>query len=229
MTTSKGRRSKSRRRRRLPHWLTPNLARLGVAALVALVAGPLFGWMGGWELGLVGGWSMFCLIYVVSVWASVWRFDAERTRTHALREDPARAIADAMIILASVTSLSAIVLLLAKSAEETTYKAIASGTALGSVILSWLLIHTVYTLRYAREYYRSPQGGIDFNGETKPRYSDFAYFSFNLGMTFQISDTSISTNRLRRMVLWHTMLSYLFNTVIVATMVNLIVGFASGG
>ena len=215
-------------RRRLRALLTPNTVRMGAATVTATLAGSIFSRLSGWELGLVGGWSMFCLVYVVSVWASVWRFDGERTRTHALHEDPARPVADALIITASVASLSAIVLLLIKSSESDVYKALASGTALGSVVLSWLLIHTVYTLRYAREYYHEPAGGIDFNGETRPRYSDFAYVAFDLGMTFQISDTNISTNRLRRMVLWHTLLSYLFNTVILATMVNLIVGFASG-
>ena len=209
-------------------WLTPNAGRLAVAVVVGSVSGVLFSRLGGWELGLVAGWGMFCLAYVTSVCVSVWRFDGQTTRRYALREDPARAVADIIIIIASIASISAVILLLVTSAAEPSYKALASVTALVSVILSWVMIHTLYTLRYAREYYRKPHGGIDFNGETTPRYSDFAYFAFNLGMTFQISDTSVTTNKLRRMVLWHSLLSYLFNTVIVATMVNLIIGFASG-
>ena len=208
-------------------WLTPNAGRLALAIVVGVVSGVLFSRFGGWELGLVAGWGMFCLTYVTSVWVSIWRYDGDATRKYTLLEDPVRAVADIIIIIASIASLSAVVLLLVISAEETSYKALASVTALVGVILSWVMIHTLYTLRYAREYYREPHGGIDFNGESAPRYSDFAYFAFNLGMTFQVSDTSVSTNKLRRMVLWHSLISYLFNTVIVATMVNLIVGFAS--
>lgn len=204
-----------------------NGVRLAAGAVVGAGTGWLFGANRGWDLGLVGGWGAFCFVYVLAVWVSVWRFDGRRTRSHAQREEPTRPIADALVLAASVASLAAIGLLLIKSAENNSYKAMVSATALGSVVLSWLLIHTVFALRYAREYYHAPVGGIDFNGEKLPRYSDFAYFSFNLGMTFQVSDTDVSTNRLRRMILGHTLLSYLFNTVIVATMVNLIVGFAS--
>lgn len=208
---------------------TTNVVRLGAMAVVALVSGVSIALHRGWELGIVGGWAAGCLVYIIMVWGAIWRFDGERTRRYAQREEPARAITDGLVILASLASLAATLLLLIRNAQEgTTDKAFTAGTALCGVVLSWLLIHTLYALRYAREYYHEPVGGIDFNGESTPRYSDFAYVSFDLGMTFQISDTNISTNRLRRMVLGHTLLSYLFNTVIVATMVNLIVGFASG-
>ena len=95
--------------------------------------------------------------------------------------------------------------------------------AIVSVALSWTLVHTLYALRYARMYYRTG-GGIDFNQKEDPQYSDFAYLSFTLGMTFQVSDTDIRSSNIRRSILHHTLLSYLFGTVIVAATVNLVAG-----
>jgi uncharacterized membrane protein len=94
--------------------------------------------------------------------------------------------------------------------------------------LSWLLVHTVYTLRYAMLYYAGRDGGIDFNQTTSPRYSDFAYLAFTLGMTFQVSDTDLKTPAIRATALRHALLSYLFGAVIVATMINLVAGLGGG-
>ena len=86
----------------------------------------------------------------------------------------------------------------------------------------------VYVLRYAREYYAGPDGGIDFPGDQNlPDYRDFAYFSYCLGMTYQVSDTTVKTRELRRMVLNHTLLSYLLGAVVVASTINLVVQLAS--
>jgi hypothetical protein len=83
------------------------------------------------------------------------------------------------------------------------------GLSLASVVLSWAVVHTVFTLRYARLYYLGPDGGVDFNDESKPRYSDFAYLAFTIGMTFQVSDTALCSNEIRRTALRHALLSYL--------------------
>jgi uncharacterized membrane protein len=87
----------------------------------------------------------------------------------------------------------------------------------------------LFTLRYASLYYGHPVGGIDFNEETQPRYSDFAYLAFTLGMTFQVSDTDIKTHDLRMSVLRHALLSYLFGALILAGSVNLISSLAAAG
>ena len=97
-------------------------------------------------------------------------------------------------------------------ASDTRAGAIAA-MALASVALSWLLIHTLFTLRYASQYYGGEPGGIDFNSEQRPRYVDFAYVAFSVGMTFQISDTDLRTTKLRGTVLRHALLSYVFGTV----------------
>ena len=97
-----------------------------------------------------------------------------------------------------------------------------------TIFLTWAVLHLMYGARYAHEYYRHPQGGIDFNDREPPRYVDFLYFSFNLGMTFQVSDTNVSTTRLRAVILRHCLLSYIFSTVILAATVNVVLGVLPG-
>jgi uncharacterized membrane protein len=90
--------------------------------------------------------------------------------------------------------------------------------------LAWAAIHTVFTTRYARLYYRGTSGGIDFNEKEAPRYSDFAYLAFTIGMTYQVSDTDLKTKEIRATALRQALLSYLFGVVIIAAMINLIAG-----
>jgi uncharacterized membrane protein len=93
-----------------------------------------------------------------------------------------------------------------------------------SVFVSWTLIHTVFTLRYARLYYSGKTGGIDFNDSGDPDYGDFAYLSFTIGMTFQVSDTNIQSKKIRRTALRHAWLSFPLGVVIIATSINLVAG-----
>jgi uncharacterized membrane protein len=84
-------------------------------------------------------------------------------------------------------------------------------------------IHTVYTLGYAAAYYSGTEGGIDFNQQEPPRYADFAYVGFTLGMTYQVSDTTISDSAIRGMVLRQSLISYLLGAIVIATTVNLVI------
>jgi uncharacterized membrane protein len=97
--------------------------------------------------------------------------------------------------------------------------------ALVTVVVSWAAVHTVFTLRYAREYYEGEDGGVDFKEPGHPPdYQDFAYLAFTVGMTFQVSDTDVTTHRMRNTVLRHALLSYLFGAVIVAMSINVVAG-----
>jgi uncharacterized membrane protein len=101
------------------------------------------------------------------------------------------------------------------------------GAAVLTVVLSWTVINTVYTLRYAGQHFRSEPGGIAFgaeDGQQHPGYRDFAYVAFTIGMTYQVSDTTLRDPLIRRTVLAHAILSYVFGVVIVAGSVNLISG-----
>ena len=92
-------------------------------------------------------------------------------------------------------------------------------------ILSWALVNTVFALKYARGYYSGGDGGIDFGQREPPAYSDFAYLAFTVGMCYQVSDQSIRTRRLRRTVLIHSIVSYAFGVVIIASTINVLAGF----
>jgi uncharacterized membrane protein len=102
------------------------------------------------------------------------------------------------------------------------------GLGVLSVVLSWAMVHTLFTLRYAALYYGDPVGGIDFNSPDPPTYRDFAYLAFTIGMTLQVSDTTLESTALRRTALRHGLLSYLFGTGILATTVNLVASLRTG-
>jgi uncharacterized membrane protein len=116
----------------------------------------------------------------------------------------------------------ALILFDAGSAEGGT-KAAIIGLALAGVVLSWLLVHTLFTLRYATLYFRA-NNGVDFNKRQPPRYADFAYLAFTIGMTFQVSDTSLTTDATRYTVLRQALLSYVLGTIVLATTINLVAG-----
>jgi uncharacterized membrane protein len=105
-------------------------------------------------------------------------------------------------------------------------KYLQAGFALVSVFVSWTLVHTVFTLKDARLYYTGQPGGIDFNETAAPDYRDFAYLSFTIGTTFQVSDTDIQTKQIRPTALRHAWLSFPLGAVIIATSINLVAGLA---
>ena len=209
--------------------MTHRYAARFVAMLVAgVVVGGTVAARGGGPSSIVLGWAAASLVYVTWVWLLIARMDPEQTASHAAREDPVRAVAEVLILVASLASLAAVAMLLvdARSASDSRSGVLAA-MALGSVALSWLLIHTLFTLRYASQYFTGEPGGIDFNTDQPPRYVDFAYVAFSLGMTFQISDTNLLTSAFRAAALRHALLSYVFGTVVVATTINLAVNLSS--
>ena len=188
------------------------------AGLLALV------WLSWAVAGLVG-WDVAALTYVSSIWLTVWRFDAERTARHAEREDPTRAAADVLLLAAAVASLLAVAFVIVSAGDNSgPAKGFQVGFGAASVLVSWGLVHTVYALRYAQLYYAGENGGADFHQQQEPRFSDFAYLAFTVGMTFQVSDTELNDTSFRANVLRHSLLSYLFGTVIVALTINLVAG-----
>jgi uncharacterized membrane protein len=200
---------------------------LAAGAAAAVITGLLTSW---WYAGVVG-WLVACIVYIIWVWIHLWRLDPRAMRSHSTREDPGIVASDLLIIGASVASLGAVALILVRAAHDPVAQRAAIGfIALLSVALSWFLIHTLFAQRYARDFYREPAGGIDFPSDDggEPVFSDFLYVAFNLGMTYQISDTALRTTHLRRVVLRHTLLSYLFGTVILATTINLVAGLGQG-
>jgi uncharacterized membrane protein len=189
-------------------------------------------------LGIIGGasWSVSALfaedvaalVFLIWVWSTIATADAPATSRLARAEDESRAAAEAVLVGAGTASLLAVVFTLGQAGDAgSPGRGLLTALAIGSVALAWLSVHTVYLLRYARYYYSSPEGGIDFHGEP-PDYLDFAYLALTIGMTFQISDTDITAKRVRRAALHHALLSYVFGTVIVATTVSSLAALLGG-
>ncbi len=144
-----------------------------------------------------------------------------------MREDPSIDLADVVLLGAAIASLIAVgVVLVGAGHVNGNLKYLQAGFALVSVFVSWTLVHTVFTLRYARLYYSGQIGGIDFNEPDAPDYGDFAYLAFTIGMTFQVSDTNIQAKQIRRAALRHAWLSFPLGVVIIATSINLVSGLA---
>jgi uncharacterized membrane protein len=201
--------------------------KLLVGAAAGVLTGTLATILGtGREAPLIG-WGTVVVIFCTWVWASVWRMDATATAAHAKSESPGRDLADLVLVAASIVSLVAVgVVLFGAGSQDGTTKYIQAGLAVASVITSWILVHTVFTLKYARLYYGDTVGGIDFNEDDRPQYSDFAYLAFTIGMTFQVSDTNLQNKTMRRTALRHALISFPLGTVIIATSINLVAGLA---
>jgi uncharacterized membrane protein len=199
--------------------------RVSIATLAGVCAGALVGLPGSWQIGTLAGWDVAAGVYVAWTWATIWHRDPAATARLALREDPGRATADALLLIASVASVLAVALAItAGSAGGPVERDLRAALVVASVVLSWTVVQTVFVSHYARLYYSHPAGGIDFNQEAPPRYSDFAYLAFTVGMTFQVSDTALQTSALRAVALRQALLSYLLGAVILATTINLVAG-----
>ncbi|MFB9534374.1 DUF1345 domain-containing protein [Nonomuraea roseola] len=211
-------------------------ARRGVSAQVEVLVSALCGvavavplvWVSSPALGVLVGWDTACVVYMTWIWTGILRRDAAETARRATTTDPDRAVTDIVLLTAAVASLVAVGIVIVR-ATHSQGAAELVGIALGlaSVVLSWAVVHTVFTLRYAHLYYAGPDGGIDFNGSGPPSYSDFAYLAFTIGMTFQVSDTALRSTLIRRAALRHALLSYLFGTGILATTINLVASLSS--
>jgi len=172
---------------------------------------------------ILAGWDVAVVIYLAWVWIAVWRLDPGTTARLAKREDPSAPVAELVVISAGIAMLVAVGFALVRAGQATDgMKAFLVTLGLLSVVLSWTIVHTVYALWYARAYYSEPDGGIEFNEEEPPTYTDFAYFAFTVGMTYQVADTNITSKVIRRTTLHHAFLSYLFGAVLLGLVINVV-------
>jgi uncharacterized membrane protein len=190
-----------------------------VAVVVALAAGvgPMHDALVAWDAGAV--------VYLLWLWLTNRKLDADGTAKMAVREDPTRPLTDLVLLVAAVASLGAVVSTVVEaSSSKGAAQALLVALGIGSIVASWVLVHSLFSMTYARLYYTDEDGGIDFNCDEPPVWIDFAYLAFTIGMTFQVSDTELQTTGLRRVALRHMLLSYLFGAVIVAVTINIVAG-----
>jgi uncharacterized membrane protein len=199
-----------------------------VSGSIGAVAGVAVAAIGSPQFAALIGWDVAALAYLASVWLKIARLGQQETARLAERVDPTRATADVLVLSAASASLLAVAAILARvGALDTTAQLGRFLLGLASVVLSWAVVHTIFTLRYARMYYTGEDGGVDFNEREQPCYTDFAYLAFTIGMTFQVSDTDLQTKEFRRVALGHALLSFVFGTGILATTINLVASLSS--
>jgi uncharacterized membrane protein len=213
--------------------------RIAVAAVIGIVAAAVAVVLVGWTYAPSVGFDVAGALFLISTWAAVGRMDAASTAAHATREDPTRRMTRLIVLAAAVASLAGVgTLLIGATDGQGAGRAGAATLGLGSVAIAWLVVHSLFTLHYAQLYYgpgggdpgqpgKGEAGGIDFGLDSPPRYSDFAYLAFTIGMTYQLSDTPLTTRALRSSVLRHALLAYLFGSLILGASVNLVVSLAS--
>ena len=201
--------------------------RLLIAAALGVVAGTTTAVIGSWQLAVLVGWDAAALFIAGSVWMFIPVLDSAATQRVAVREDDSRALVDVVMVAACLVSLVGVLLGLARANERHgATAAVLTSVAVFTVFLSWFTVHTLFVLRYAHLYYSNSVGGIEFsNSDEPPDYLDFMYVSFTIGMTFQVSDTGIRERPIRRAVIRHALLSYVFGTVIVGIVINVVGGF----
>ena len=206
-------------------WM-PAQRRVALAVVLGAVAGAVTAFAGPWQLAVLVGFDAWAIAQVVWVIVKVLPLDAERTRAHSLTEDDSRTSASLAIVTAALACLGGVVLALIKARQVAGGgEVVLTIVAVASVVLAWLTVHLVFILRYADLYYNDDVGGIDFPGGEAPDYRDFAYLGFTVGMTYQVSDTNITSRDIRRTVIRHALISFLFGTVIIGVTINVMAGF----
>jgi uncharacterized membrane protein len=180
---------------------------------------------------LLVAWNAGTLTYLILGWLAVARADAHMTRVRAQLYDQTGYVIFLLVVVASTASIVAIGFLVG-DAKQLPFAERAAHLTLSilALLLSWLLIHTLFAFHYARCYYWREQPskdhirGLRFPGETEPDYLDFIYYSFVVGMTSQVSDVAVVARHMRRITLSHGVLSFVFNIAILAMSINIIGG-----
>ncbi len=174
-------------------------------------------------------WDAFCISEIVLCFITFFTISSDQLCTQSGKQDESRIMIFIVVLITTLTSLLAVILLITSRSETIATKAWDLPIAIVGMMSSWALVHIIFTMRYAHMYYFNSQKGkgLDFPGDHDPDYLDFAYYSFVIGMTFQVSDVTIKTKRLRRLTLLHSIISFIFNTVIVALTINVIAGLGS--
>uniref|UniRef100_UPI003D8F9894 DUF1345 domain-containing protein n=1 Tax=Gordonia sp. B7-2 TaxID=3420932 RepID=UPI003D8F9894 len=209
-------------------WILTSHPRLLIAIVCGVAAGVLT-WLAGADtgVGVLVAIATTGAIFVVLGWSVLWPMDAEQTRRMASREDFRPLIDELVVAVAAVSAVAGIVALLVEGGTHADW--LPAALAFLGVLMAWASLHLMYATRYAHSYYGdSTPGGIDFNSDDPPAFRDFFYFSYNLGMTYQVSDTSVSDGQIRATALRHCLISYVFGAVILATTINLIAGIVIG-
>ena len=183
-----------------------------------------------WVLTVTVLWDAFALVFILTSWIVFFTRPVPEIIKQANKEDGSRVFVLTSIIISSFASMFTVLLLMIAKPKSSGQELISVILAIGGMVLSWVMVHTIFTFHYAHMYYDeeiddTPEGlALAFPGEEKPDYIDFAYFAFVIGITFQVSDVEINSRKIRRTTLAHSLLAFALNTFVVALTINLIAG-----
>jgi uncharacterized membrane protein len=200
-----------------------------IAAFLVLLFAP--SWLVGTQRA-VAAYDAGALLLIVILWTLGMHAHPKDTECRAAVEDPGRNTVLALVIVSVVGGLASAISIIGRGPHVANAgeKSIVYVLGLAAVFLGWFLIHTLFTFRYAHLYYYDDDGdneadrGLTFPGTGMPNDYDFAYFSFVVGMTFQVSDVQITDSGVRRVVLMHGLISFAYNSAILALVINLVSG-----
>jgi uncharacterized membrane protein len=204
-------------------------ARCVVAAIVGVAGFFLFHLFAATPTCIIAAWDSFSLTLLALIWIAILGSGIDHIRYRARTQDLSRSLIFIFTIAAACSSIFAVVFLLS-AAKNTSHVGLHATLSIFAVLSSWTLVHTMFGMRYAHSYYgdgNAPDahiGGLEFPSDDSPDYLDFAYFSFVIGMTCQVSDVQITSKSLRTLALIHGILSFCFNTVILALTINTVSG-----
>jgi uncharacterized membrane protein len=184
-----------------------------------------------WQFRGLLGWSVGVAVYLALAWLLCGSFDAKRTRERAQAQDEPSVVLLLLLLLTTMTCVAAVVDMMQQASDfsgaERVLHVVISLVALTA---SWLFIQTIFAYHYAHLYYheekhKEPDGpGLEFPGGQDPDYFDFLYYSHVIGMTFQVSDVQTTSREMRRLTLFHSVLSFGFNMLILALSINVVAG-----
>jgi len=209
--------------------------KLGIALFFGSITVAATGYLVERPINWMIGWLVYSTVHLGLAWVTILSSHPAEVRREVDGQDSSRILIYLFVIVACFVSLFAILFLLRGTEKTESWSELASHFILSfsCIVCSWTLVHTVFTLRYAHLYYRPLEGshgrnqqkkGLDFPNDAEPDFLDFTYFSFVIGMTFQVSDVTISSREIRRLALVHALLSFAFNTLLVALTINVVSG-----
>ncbi|MEO5684348.1 MAG: DUF1345 domain-containing protein [Chitinophagaceae bacterium] len=174
-------------------------------------------------------WDVFCLTILINTWIVFFTCSPATLRKIASKEDGSRFFVFILVLISSLASMITVLFLILS--KDNKHPTLYLPVAIAGMLLSWVMVHTTFCFHYAYMYYGDDDDkpethaeGLEFPEENAPDYLDFAYFSFVIGMTFQVSDVQITSREIRRQALVHGLLAFALNTFVVALTVNLIAG-----
>lgn len=224
-------------RSQLTSFHNPKLRLLLVGVTTAIAAVLLPEWLS-LPIRLLAAWDAGMICLLILTWWVMLRSTPAMMRKVAQQQDVSRLVISIVVTTAALVSVLAIALMLQEGKQTSSILfALYLALSLVTILSAWMLVHTIFALHYAHGYYRDGSQSLqeakaeelDFPGEADPDYWDFLYFSFVIGMTSQVSDVEIISRSLRKLVLFHSILSFFFNTMVLAMSINIVASLIQGG